>query len=77
MLVDFAGELPFAAMIIDLPFDDVAGELPCADAIGEWPLDDGTGETVNPTLPVPTDGVNCRGVPSASPMVRYLGLIAW
>ena len=69
MLVDLVGELLFAAMIGDLPFDDVAGELPCVAAIGEWPFDDETGETVSPTLPFPTDGANCRGVPSASPMV--------
>ena len=48
---------------------DLAGELPFADEIGEWPLDDETGETVSPILPFPTDGANCRGVLSASPMV--------
>ena len=69
MLFDFAGELPFAVMIGDLPFDDVVGELSSADVIGEWPLHDETVETVSPILPVPTDGANCRGVPSAIPMV--------
>ena len=69
MLVDLAGELPFAAVVGDLLFDDVIGELPCADAIGGWPLDDETGETASPILPFPTDGANCRGVPSANPMV--------
>ena len=69
MLVDLSGELPFAAVVGDLLFDDVIGELPCADAIGGCPLDDETGETVSPILPVLTDGANCRGVPSANPMV--------
>ena len=35
ILVDLAGELPFAAVVGDSLFDDVVGELPCADAIGE------------------------------------------
>ena len=69
MLVDLIGELPFAAVVGDLLFDDVVGELPCADAIGGWPLDDETGETASPILPVPIDGANCQGVPSANPMV--------
>ena len=69
MLVDLAGELLFATVVGDLLFDDAVGELPCADAIIGWPLDNETGETVSPILPVPTDGANCRGVPSASPMV--------
>ena len=69
MLVDPVGESPFAEVVGDLLFDDVVGELPYADAIGEWPLDDETGETASPILPVPTDGANCRGVPSANPMV--------
>ena len=69
MLVDLAGELLFATVVGDLLFDDAVGELPCADAIVGWPLDDETGETVSPILPVPTDGANCRGVPSANPMV--------
>ena len=69
MLVDLAGELLFATVAGDLLFDDAVGELPCADAIIGWPLDDETGETVSPILHIPTDGANCRGVPSASPMV--------
>ena len=69
MLVDLAGELLFATVVGDLLFDDAVGELPCADAIVGWPLDDETGETVSPILPIPTDGANCRGVPSAIPMV--------
>ena len=59
MLVGFAGESPFVDAIGEWPFDDDAGE---------WPFDE-TGETVSPILPVPTDGANCRGVPSAIPMV--------
>ena len=37
---------------------ELVGELPFADVAGELPFEDGTGETVNPTLPVPTDGAN-------------------
>ena len=67
--MDLAVELLFATVVGDLLFDGAVGELPCADAIIGWPLDDETGETVSPILPVPTDGANCRGVPSAIPMV--------
>ena len=69
MLIDLAGELLFATVVGDLLFDDAVGELPCADAIIGWLLDDETGETVSPILPFPTDDANCRGMPSASPMV--------
>ena len=69
MLVDLTGELLFTTVVGDLLFDDAVGELPCVDAIVGWPLDDETGEIVSPILPFPTDGANCRGVPSASPMV--------
>jgi len=58
MFAEVADERSLAGAIGEPPFVDEVGELPCVDAIGELPSDDEADETVNPTLPFPTDGAN-------------------